>query len=239
MTPVTLVMPYYENPGMLKEQFARLCILPDELRRNICVVVVDDGSPNYPAKAEEIGMSLQIYRITVDVRWNQDAARNIGAKHAKTEFLLLTDVDHIVPEDTWRELVGRDDWQDDYAYIFSRCTLKALSPDVLEEYKPHPNSWFMSKKLYDRIGGYDERFAGFYGTDGDFKVRTVAQAKKFIQLPQLLYRVPREVIPDASTTTYKRKEDYDRPTVSKLLKAREREADSRPKRYRFPYERVA
>jgi hypothetical protein len=44
---------------------------------------------------------LQIYRIMVDVRWNQDAARNIGAAHAENNWLVLTDIDHMVPEETW------------------------------------------------------------------------------------------------------------------------------------------
>jgi glycosyltransferase involved in cell wall biosynthesis len=98
MTRITLVMAYYENAAMLAEQFARIRALPADLRDRIEVVIVDDGSPDHPARAEEIGCRLQMFRLTVDVRWNQDACRNIGVHHTETEWVLLTDMDHVVPE---------------------------------------------------------------------------------------------------------------------------------------------
>jgi hypothetical protein len=103
MTPTTLVMPYYINAGMLKAQFEMLRNLPADLRDLIGVVVVDDGSPTAPAEPEDLsGIPLQIYRIDVDIRWNQDAARNIGVRHAENNWVLLTDIDHMVPSKTWR-----------------------------------------------------------------------------------------------------------------------------------------
>jgi hypothetical protein len=89
MTPTTLVMAYYENPGMLAKQFASIRELPANLRDLIGVVIVDDGSPTKPAQPEDLaGVPLQIYRIGVDVRWNQDAARNIGVAHAGKQLAL-------------------------------------------------------------------------------------------------------------------------------------------------------
>ncbi len=41
----------------------------------------------------------------------------------------------------------------------------------LTPYKPHPNTWLLTTDLFYRIGGYDERFSGFYGTDGEFRNR--------------------------------------------------------------------
>jgi hypothetical protein len=89
MTPTTLVMPYYINAGMLKAQFEMLRNLPANLRDLIGVVVVDDGSPTAPAVPEDLaGIPLQIYRIDIDIRWNQDAARNIGVRHAENNWVL-------------------------------------------------------------------------------------------------------------------------------------------------------
>ncbi len=53
-----------------------------------------------------------------------------------------------------------------HAYTFARVNAPALDP-----YKPHPNSWAMTRDLFWYAGGYDEALAGNYGTDGDFKVR--------------------------------------------------------------------
>lgn len=240
-TPTTLVMAYYENPGMLAEHFRLLASYPEELRAGISLVVVDDGSPTYPATPpfSDLGVPLQMYRIKKDVRWNQDAARNIGVLHAQTDWVLMTDMDHIVPRGTWSALLGRQ-WDEATAYSFSRVTAVRsddLTSEQNTEYKHHPNSWFMSKKLFERVGGYDERFAGYYGTDADFSVRLAGVAAERTRLKEYLIRVPREVIPDASTTTYKRKMDYDRPAIVRLTDQR-KIAGGQPMRYRFEYERV-
>jgi len=232
MTPVTLVMAYYENPSMLDMQFRRLRMLPSDLRDLMHVIIVDDGSPNAAAKPQDIGMPLQIYRVGVDIRWNQDACRNIGAHHAETEWLLLTDMDHVVPEETWRPVVTRR--RDPLSvYRFSRVS----APDMLP-YKPHPNSWLMTRKMFERVGGYDERFAGLYGTDADIRDR-ISQSAQIITLKENLIRVPRDVVPDASTTTYLRKQPEDREGLPRLRAERAASADPRPLRLTFPYERVA
>jgi hypothetical protein len=144
MTPTTLVMAYYENAGMLRQQFASIRALPAKLRDLLHVVIVDDGSPHYPAVPEDIGCGLQIWRIGVDIRWNQDAARNIGVHHAETEWLLLTDMDHVVPEATWERLLLRK-YDGGTPIGFARVSAPEMLP-----YKPHPNSWFLTRGLFER-----------------------------------------------------------------------------------------
>jgi glycosyltransferase involved in cell wall biosynthesis len=232
-TPVTLVMPYYENPGMLSRQLASVRALPVDLRELVHVVVVDDGSPKNPAVAEDVGgASLQIYRIDEDVRWNQDAARNIGVDHAETNWVLLTDIDHMVPEALWRQLTSRE-WDREMVYMFRRVS----EPDM-GEYKPHPNSWFMSRYMFEKVGGYDERFAGYYGTDADFRDGVRAHAKGIKTIKSSIVRVPRTVTPDASTTTYLRKQPEDREGIARIKAKRAQQKDWRPLRGRFKYSRV-
>jgi hypothetical protein len=72
-------------------------------------------------------------------------------------------------------------------------------------YKPHPNSWLLTRAMYDRVGGYDERYRGVYGTDGIFAKQLRQNARKIAPLKEVLIRYPREVVPDASTTTLARK----------------------------------
>jgi len=225
-------MPYYENPGMLREYYRHLRSLPRDLRDWLSVVIVDDGSPKHPAHAEDLyGVALQLYRIKVDVRWNQDAARNIGVAHAETHWVLMTDIDHLVPEETWRAvLLGEH--SEKQVYQFAR-----VSAPELVVYKPHPNTWLMTKRQFERVGGYDERFAGFYGTDGDFseRLRALYPVRQFVQP---IIRVPRTVIADASTTTYLRKQPEDKPAIKAIKHKREAELGWQPLRGSFPYERV-
>jgi hypothetical protein len=235
MRRVTLCMAYYRNAGMLAEQFKRIRWLPDALRDQIAVVVVDDGSPDGEAKGTSIGCPLSIYRIDVDVRWNQDAARNIAAANAVTQWLLLTDMDHIVSLPAWKRVLQQK-LHKTSVYRFSRTTLE---PSLKETpYKPHPNSWLMTRAMYDLIGGYDERFAGHYGTDAEFRDR-VAQTTTVEMLDQHLIRVPRETIPDASTTTYVRKgAPEDSGAIQRIKAERAAQQNWKTRRLTFPHRKI-
>lgn len=227
---VSLVMAYYENPAMLREQYARLAELPGRVRTQLELVLVDDGSPDNPAWVQDVGLPVQLFRMKQDIRWNQDACRNIGVKYARNDWVLLTDMDHVVPVETWDQIfLGA--LKPDRVYTFRRQVLPDFQP-----YKHHPNSWLLARRDYESIGGYDERFAGWYGTDGDFRDR-LARHLPIIQLSAPLMLYPRHVIADASTTRYLRKTPDDRANITRIK--RERGEVYKTKRYLFEYERVA
>jgi hypothetical protein len=233
---LTLINPYYLNPGMLQRQYAHLASLPDDLKARLRYIVVDDGSPYDPAVRPSSPLGLggfALYRIGVDVRWNWIACRNLAVAQAKTSWVLMTDIDHMVPEATLRRVLDGK-LHPARAYRFARVDAPDLTP-----YKPHPNSWLMTRDAFDRMGGYDERFSGFYGSDGEFRDRL----KKTLGEPVLLeehplIRVPREVVADASTTTYGRKEEQDRDGIQAARKRIAREGGA-PLRGSFPWARVA
>lgn len=231
MTPTTLVMAYYENAAMLALQLATIRALPRELKKALAVIVVDDGSPMAPAKGEDIGCPLLIYRMGLDKPWNQDACRNIGVHHAVTPWVLLTDMDHVVPEATWRPLLLRSH-DPDVVYRFSRVS----APDMLP-YKPHPNTWFMTKAMYDRIGGYDENYAGFYGTDALFRDQAMAAAPIEMR-KDVIIRYPRELVADASTTTLTRKTPENSEGLAQIHARRRTDPDYVRKHLSFEYSRV-
>ncbi len=229
MKNFTIVMAYYDNHAMLQEHLFQWRKIEKHLRKNINAIIVDDGSPNAPARLDsEVPFPVSIYRMLVDIRWNQDACRNIGVRHAETEWVLMTDMDHVVPPDTARHLIECD-LSPQTVYKFSRVDAPNNTP-----YKPHPNSWFMTRAMFDKIGGYDERLAGWYGTDGDFLDR-VQDTAPIIQLNVPLVRYPREIVADASTTSLTRKTPEDAETIRRL---RKQYAGTPPERYKFPYERV-
>jgi glycosyltransferase involved in cell wall biosynthesis len=223
-------MAYYENSSMLAKQYQLIRELPLDIRQHLEVVVVDDGSPENPARLDDIGCDLQVYRIEVDVRWNQDAARNIGATHAKHEWLLLTDMDHMVPTKTWEQIM-KARLHETIAYQFARVSAPRMEP-----YKKHPNSYLMHRKIWNASGGYDERFAGYYGTDSDFKHRVIRYAE-IVDLKEPIIRVPREVVPDASTTRYDRKAPEDK-SIRRIRTERNETPGWRPLNLTFPYHRV-
>ena len=171
MREITLVLPYYENPLMFEKQQELWASYPPELRAHLHVIVVDDCSPQWPALPHVLHTtantvaSFSLYRISVDRRWNWIACRNLAMAKAKTEWRLMTDIDHLLPVETLRRLLGGP-LDPKVAYRFSRVDAPDLTP-----YKTHPNTWLLTGKLFDRVGGYDETFVGLYGTDGDFRRR--------------------------------------------------------------------
>jgi hypothetical protein len=97
---VTLCLAYYRNPGMLQEQYDNLRGMPISLRQCLSLIVVDDGSPEAPAipPDPDLGIwSFALFRMLVDVPWNQDACRNLAMSHVDG-WALLTDMDHMPPE---------------------------------------------------------------------------------------------------------------------------------------------
>lgn len=236
MNKITLCLAYYENPTMLQRHLVLLNSLPADLRDAIELIVVDDGSPTRPALPAVTGLAfldvpLQLYRMKVDVAWNMDACRNLAVSQASTPWVLLTDIDHLVPEKTWRKILTIE-LKDLAVYKFGRVS----EPDLLP-YKQHPNSWLMTRAMYDRAGGYDERFAGWYGTDGDFRNR-VAGLAPVLNLKEPLIRVPREVTPDASTTTLVRRSPENLANLDRIKADRAKIKGWRPLRGLFPWERL-
>lgn len=239
----TLILPYYENPTMLERQFESLAALAEDVRGALHLIVVDDGSPKKPARAiatasrlalpPHLGglASFQLFEVEIDVRWNWLTCRNIGAHHARTDWLLMTDIDHLLPEETAR-FIQEKKLDPARSYRFSRVDAPDLTP-----YKPHPNSWLFTQARFDKIGGYDERFSGFYGTDGEFRDRVKLNSKEIVMLGAVLVRVPREVVPDASTTAYGRKEQQDHEGVTRA-RARIAREGGRPLNRSFPYHQV-
>lgn len=241
---LTVILPYYENPGMLREHETAWAAFPQKTREKLHAIVVDDCSPTRPAALgpDRALASVRLYRLNEKRRWNWLACRNLGVAEATTEWVLLTDIDHLLPVETadYLESVKLDPMK---VYRLSRVDAPRPLPYTLAEctpYKIHPNTWVMTRAMFDRIGGYDERLSGCYGTDGEFRDRVHAHARSVVELKQVLIRYPREIIPDASTVGFTRKNDpaNDADLVARRI-AREKIKNWRPLRLTFPWERVA
>lgn len=215
---LTIVLPFFQNLGMLAEHQRVWADYPGALRSRVHVVVVDDCSPkghrpNRKSVTVDGLASFRILRLVEKKRWNWLACRNLGAKVAMTDWLLLTDIDHVLPASTLRHVLEGALRHDD-AYKFARVTATQRWPydvSTLPPYKPHNDSWLLTKSMFfhKRVMGYDERLSGCYGTSGEFTDRVRSAARAIVAQPYVLIRYPREVIADASThpSVYTRKND--------------------------------
>lgn len=225
--PVTFIYPYYENPRFLRRQLEGWAQYPADLRASISVIVVDDGSPTPAQVPQSTPLPMRLFRIGVDVPWNWLAARNIGAHHAPDGWLLLTDMDHVVPVETARALVmGQHDPR--RIYMLSRRDPSGA------RLAPHSASYFLTRARFWATGGYDEALSGHYGTDGEFR-RRAWQTAPVTLVADVLERY--EYVSDASTLRYARKLRSDTDAITRLIGLRS--AGWRPKVLSFPYAEVS
>jgi hypothetical protein len=240
---LTLIMPYYDNAGMLRLQYEGWAAWPMKRKARLRVILVDDGSPEPAADVPRpTGLpELEIYRVTEDRPWHQHAARNLGTHVAPEGWLLLTDMDHVLTDDSARALLKRidaGDLDETTAYMLDRVEADTGLPTLNGDGnpKPHPNSFVMTRETFWRVGGYDERLTGFYGTDAYFRRRLFDRAGRgHLDVP--LVRYWRDLVPDASTRTLPRKEGRNTPERERKIAAAAAAPDDLLT-LAFPWERV-
>lgn len=205
---VTMIYPYYENPVFMHEQLDRWEQWTPHVKELVQAIIVDDGSPKAPAESVlsmwkmqhggHFPFNVRLFRIGVDVRWNWLAARNIGMFNAPEGWCTLTDMDHVIPEYTMAAL-SHAEFNEKQIYTFRR-------KEHGREIHRHPNSMFMTREMFWKVGGYDEALSGHYGTDGDWRRRCAATAP--VRCADLFLE-RHEYVQDSSTTTYLRKQPED------------------------------
>jgi len=140
--------------------------LPDEVE----FIILDDGS-DVPLKGE---MRNLIIHPTNDKRpWTVELARNLGARMARGEYLLMTDIDYIIPRDAiesaltltedkmrFKRQFGVLDENGDFTQDFDVLRKYGLLETRIEgrgtNLPPHPNNFVMRKETFWKLGGYRE-----------------------------------------------------------------------------------
>jgi len=153
--------------------------LPDDVE----VVWVDDGSDppirflyGKDAKidmVEDVNFNLSVYETNDKRPWTQPAARNLGVKHAKGEYVICTDIDHIISNEVIETARNPGKWD---VIRFSRQPAVldqngdfTQDMNVLRQYgynrnglniAPHGNSYIFRRALYIELGGVSEQHVG-------------------------------------------------------------------------------
>jgi len=160
---LTITMPYYEAPEMLKKHLENWCSYSDDLADRVSIVLVDDGSPKYPA-AEVLKVSklprspIKLFRVLENIPWNHGGARNLGMHNAPEGWVLSTDIDLMLTPDNLERLMG-----------MTLDPLKSYRPGRVrqsesgeERIKPHRETFIMTREMFWKIGGFDEDFNGYW-----------------------------------------------------------------------------
>ena len=131
---------------------------PAEILDVLQFVIVDDGSP-VQYTIPQFNLNIIWLKITDDIQWNQAGARNLGVLYAKSDKIIITDLDHEIPPETLRYMINRHNPGRSFFKIYR--TDKATGTFK----KGHSNMFFMSRARFFRHFGYDEEFAGHYGAE--------------------------------------------------------------------------
>jgi len=220
---ITLIIPYYRAPEMLKTQLERTAHYPADLS----ILVVDDGSPepaldvfndlDQDTRNWHIKKRTRLFRHLEDIPWNREQARNLGAYMANTEWLIQVDIDHVLPWECaiqlcqdLEEITNPSDW-----YQFPRKRIgKAdftrqkdqLDPDATEGWiKPHVDSYLITRDRYLK-SPYDERYSGMLGGGTPFTARQNREHGQRKLLPDGIWLEVHttDSVKDASITTLSR-----------------------------------
>ena len=234
MADLTLVYSYYKNTNMFKIQQRIWGKYTDKMKKAIEVIVTDDCSPKEGclenAIVQPVYPNLRCFKIKEKVPWNWLQCRNIGGHYANSPWILLTDMDHVLTYENARGLLKRlPSLEKNVVYQLRRIREVDQKP-----YKHHNDSFIVSKELFWLCGAYDEHYSGLYGTSGKFRRRLFRHAKENKMIPLDLVLYGREVIPDASTTDFKRKEGRD----PNWMKERHASHPGGFTHFKYPYEEI-
>ncbi len=174
---LSIIIAFYNSHPIVARQVKHFASmnLPDDIE----FIFVDDGST--PAhKIEDYHLkNLRLIHTNDKRPWTQGLARNAAAKMATGEYLLLTDIDHILSKEaimdaynfTGDKMVFRR-----YFGVLLEDGTFTQDPAVLEEYgmdmsrlntrrglyaSVHGNTYSIKKTTFDLIGGYNPRNCTF------------------------------------------------------------------------------
>ena len=162
---VTIGLTYYDNYAMFAKVREYYSAIPTD---RVAYVVVDDGSPTRPLEAEDMPSGWELLRITEDVGWNNEGARNLIMREAPTNWVALLDLDHVLMPQVVMQLANVTEKLNPEQVPFVERQIN-IEPDGRVKSFLHksasPNSFLIHKNTFWKHNGYDESLQGLYGYD--------------------------------------------------------------------------
>ena len=216
---ITITMPYYDAPLMLKEHLENWCAYPPDIADRVSIVLVDDGSPNYPAeevlKTSKLPRSpIHLYRVLENIPWNHGGARNLGMYNVPDGWVVTTDIDLVLDAENAEKIL---DLNKDSKRVYQPNRLDLVSGKWVPM-KRHPESFVMTKEMFWKIGGFDEDFTGYWnGTFTPFRF-ALRRRSKLIRLADIYLKNHSDLVEGAMVSEWGRRGSaYDIHTNPPLL----------------------
>jgi hypothetical protein len=208
---ISLLTQVYGQPRLLKAFTDELRGWPYEAARECELVVIDDcGDP--AVHPLEVGgllpMEVQLLRHTRDLAWAQPACRNLAARQARGDTLILLDPDMMIPPKKAIRFV-REAQQLQQGHVLRFCLKEMNHPKKDMRGKVNlssPNCWIICKADFEAVHGYNEEFAGHKGWSDVELLHVLDSAYDMRQDSSLTVDFYRRsgALPDACVTTLDR-----------------------------------
>lgn len=202
LSVITIVKGRREHLGKLIEGLEENKVLPEEL------VIVHMNEK--PGRFQSGKFRISEYSIYNLIGLPLAGARNFGARHAICDFCAFLDVDCIPDRDfvgvyhknlnasPENLLVGPvnylpEKWKSDGKAELSKMPIYAIK-DHIRNLKHEVNYdifWSLNfgctKSLFDKVGGFDERYVGYGGEDTDFSYQAEKVSVRLKYVPANVY----------------------------------------------------
>ncbi len=166
---VSIIIPVLNSHEVVRRQIEhfKMMNLPDDIE----IIFMDDGS-NPPLNSSVGLRNFNIYATGDKRPWTENLARNSGARIAKGEYLLMTDIDHILSRKAidavykfqgdkmiFRRYFAVLDTEGHIVQDADVLFKYGLNKEYYEKHRlyagHHGNSFAMRKSIFEELGGYD------------------------------------------------------------------------------------
>ena len=193
---LSIIIPVLNSHEIVRRQYIhwRKMLLPPEVE----IILIDDGSDPPIEYPKHRFRNLYIHKTNDKRLWTWALARNKGAEIAKGEYLLMCDLDYIIPEDViydclkfdkdyrgFRRQFGILDENGNFVQTVEALKQWGWPEDRFEtrgfELPPHPNDFLIKRDKFFEMGGYrEDLFEKPYpqGEDRHFKKTRMQWEKK-------------------------------------------------------------
>ena len=203
---LSIVIPVLNSHEVVRRQllYWQRINVPEDVE----IILVDDGSD--PPLAARSDLNLYIHRTNDTRPWTQPAARNIGASFAVGDYLLFTDIDHIVTRKAiefgrtckydfarFRRELGVLNKEGLFSQGREDLTAYGVPPSQGLRISCHTLSMVIRRTVFETTGGFREKL-GTYPThdDGNMKgkLKRLQEAGKITKCPDAerptIYMIP-------------------------------------------------
>ncbi len=193
---VTIIIPYYNHSRYFEQC---LSSIQAQTYKNFTVIVIDDGSHELLKPKIDHVKGLDIRLLRHEINRGPAAARNTGIRACSTQLFVCVDADDTIDPSFLESVVPVILNDESIDCVFTDVRLFGADDRIVAYKVPSLNDilrsqlipgagTIMRRRLWERLGGYDEADILRHGReDWEFYIRAFSEGCKVAHVPKPLY----------------------------------------------------